>query len=364
MLESRSKTFAPPAETGPGDAVAGVLKDADRLWEAVCDTADGYVAVIDRAGIIRFCNRVEDGFTRDQVVGHSLVRFTLPESTALLLQALNEVFETGKPRSLETTVRRLTGELNYFALQLGPVMVDGRTVAIMAFCRSILPLKESEKALQRERIVLRRLLEIQERERQLISYEIHDGLAQYLTGALMHLHACQYAERTEPATRELDAGIRLVQAAVDEARRLIGGLRPPALDELGIAEAIESLVADARTEIPDVSFEAELSGERLPAALETTIFRIVQESLSNTRRHAAARSAHVRVACAGGRVQVRVSDDGQGFDPSRVPDDRFGLEGIRQRCRLLGVEPRIESAPGKGTTIDVSLPVQPETVPG
>ena len=53
MLESRSKTFAPPAETGPGDAVAGVLKDADRLWEAVCDTADGYVAVIDRAGIIR-----------------------------------------------------------------------------------------------------------------------------------------------------------------------------------------------------------------------------------------------------------------------------------------------------------------------
>ena len=63
-------------------------------------------------------------------------------------------------------------------------------------------------------------------------------------------------------------------------------------------------------------------------------------------------------------MQVRVSDDGQGVDPSRVPDDRFGLEGIRQRCRLLGVEPRIESAPGKGTTIDVSLPVQPETVPG
>jgi PAS domain S-box-containing protein len=361
MLKSPSKTALPSTESPTPDAVADVLQNADRLWEAVCATTDGYLAIVDRAGIIRFCNRVDDGFTRDQVVGHSLTRFTLPESTALLLQALDEVFETGRPRSLETTVRRLTGQLNYFWIQLGPVAIDGRTVAVMAFCRSTLPLKESEQALQRERTVLRRLLEIQERERQLVSYEIHDGLAQYLTGALMHLHACQHAERTEPAARELDASIRLVQAAVDESRRLIGGLRPPALDELGITAAIESLVADARAEISHVSFTTELSGSRLPAALETILFRIVQESLSNARRHSAARSAHVRLTRDGGFVQVHVSDDGQGFDPLRVPEDRFGLEGIRQRCRLLGVEPRIESAPGRGTTIEATLPISPQS---
>ena len=359
MLESPSKTALPSTESPTPDALADLLQNPDRLWEAVCDTTDAYVAVIDRSGIIRFCNRVDDGFTRDQIVGHSFVRFTLPESMALLLRTLEEVFETSSPRSLETTVRRPTGELNYFSIQLGPVTLDGRTVAVLACARSIRPLKESEQALQRERTVLRRLLEIQERERQLVSYEIHDGLAQYLTGALMHLHACQHAERTEPAARELDASIRLVQAAVDESRRLIGGLRPPALDELGITAAIESLVADARAEIANVSFTAEMSGSRLPAALETILFRIAQESLSNARRHSAARSAHVRLTRDGGFVQVHVSDDGQGFDPLRVPEDRFGLEGIRQRCRLLGVEPRIESAPGRGTTIEATLPILP-----
>ena len=361
MLDTSSNTAVPPTASAAVDAMADVLQNADRLWEAVCDTTDGYVAIVDRAGVIRFCNRVDDGVTRDQVVGHSFVSFTLPESTALLLEALDGVFETGRPRSLETTVRRLTGQLNYFSIQLGPVTVDGRTVAVMAFCRSTLSLKQSEQALQRERTVLRRLLDIQERERQLVSYEIHDGLAQYLTGALMHLHACQHAERTEPAARELDASIRLVQAAVDESRRLIGGLRPPALDELGIAAAIESLVADARAEISSVSFAADLAGSRLPAPLETIIFRIVQESLSNARRHAAARSAHVRLTRDGGFVQVHVSADGQGFDPLRVPEDRFGLEGIRQRCRLLGVEPRIESVPGQGTTIEATLPISPQS---
>lgn len=339
------------------ESAAAVLQASGALWDAVCSTSGDYIAIVDRSGVIRFCNRVDEGFTPDQVVGHSIVRFTLPESEQRLLQALNEVFETGEQRSVDTMVSGPAGYVNFFTLHLGPVTAGGRAVAAMICARSTRTLKESEIALQRERTVLRRLLDIQERERQLVSYEIHDGLAQYLTGALMHLHAFQHAGRAEPAGRELDASIRLIEAAVDESRRLIGGLRPPALDELGIAAAVESLVADARTEIADVSFTCDLSGDRLPAPLETTIFRIVQESLSNVRRHAAATAARVRVVRRDGLVDVEVHDDGRGFDPAGVPEDRFGLEGIRQRCRLLGVEPRIESAPGQGTTISVSLPV-------
>lgn len=343
------------------ESAAAVLQASGALWEAVSSTSSDYIAIVDRSGVIRFCNRVDEGFTPDQVVGHSIVRFTLPESEQRLLQALNEVFETGEQRSVDTMVSGPTGYVNFFTLQLGPVTVGGRTVAAMICARSTRTLKESEIALQRERTVLRRLLDIQERERQLVSYEIHDGLAQYLTGALMHLHAFQHAGRAESAGRELDASIRLIEAAVDESRRLIGGLRPPALDELGIAAAVESLVADARTEIADVSFTCDLSGDRLPAPLETTIFRIVQESLSNVRRHAAATAARVRVVRRDGLVDVEVHDDGRGFDPAGVPEDRFGLEGIRQRCRLLGVEPRIESAAGQGTTVAVTLPVSEPT---
>jgi len=209
----------------------------------------------------------------------------------------------------------------------------------------------------RERKLLRRLLEIQERERQLVSYEIHDGLAQYLAGAIMHFQAWQAAFGDHPGAADLNEGMRLLQAAAEESRRLIAGLRPPALDELGIVEAIESLVSDARAEVPEVRFVHDLPGPRLPPALETTIFRIVQESLSNARRHAAAGMVEVAITRAGDIVTVRVRDDGSGFDPAAVPDDRFGLEGIRQRSRLMGGEPRIESAPAAGTTVEVRLPV-------
>jgi PAS domain S-box-containing protein len=356
----------PPAAMPPEEAVPRRPSDADAeevlrdhavLWDAMQRATGEYVAVVDRDGIIRFCNRVDEGFTVDQVVGHSLVRFTVPESSAALGEMLRQVFADGELRSLETTVRRLDGSLNYFSLRLAPIRRGGRTVAVLVCCENIRPLKATEQALTHERNVLRRLLEIQERERQLVSYEIHDGLAQYLAGAIMHLEAFRHASRAAGEAAELTEGLRLLQAAAEESRRLIAGLRPPALDELGIVDAIESLVAEARTEIPDVTFTHALPGQRLTAALETAIFRIVQESLSNARKHAEARSIRIDLSRPAGHVRVRVEDDGRGFDPAAVPEDRFGLEGIRQRSWLLNAEPRIESFPGKGTTVEVVFPV-------
>jgi PAS domain S-box-containing protein len=338
------------------DAVAAVLQDSAELWGTFWRSSGEYITVVDRAGIIRACNRVDDGFSIDQIVGHSLVRFTTPESSAALEATMRRVLDDGELRTLEITVRRLDGDLSFFALRMAPLRRDGRIVAVLMCCENIRPLKNTEQALRRERSVLRRLLEIQEKERQLVSYEIHDGLAQYLAGAIMHLEAHLHAQQgNEP--RELVEGVRLLRAAAAESRRLISGLRPPALDELGIVEAIESLVADARSEIATVEFTYDLPGGRLPAPLETTIFRIVQESLSNTRRHAAARRVRVCVERRAETVHVVVADDGRGFDPSRVPEQRFGLEGIRQRGRLAGAEARIESAPGRGTTIEIDLPI-------
>jgi PAS domain S-box-containing protein len=348
--------IAAPVAAPVDDAVAAVLQDSAELWATIWRTSGEYIAVVDREGIIRSCNRVDDGFSLDQVVGHSLVRFTIPESSAALEATMRQVLDDGELRTVETTVRRLDGDLSFFALRLAPLRRDGRIAAVMVCGENIRPLKNTEQALTRERSVLRRLLEIQENERQLVSYEIHDGLAQYLAGAIMHLEAHLHAQQGhEP--RELVEGVRLLRAAADESRRLISGLRPPALDELGIVEAIESLVADARTEIPTVEFTHALPGDRLPAALETTIFRIVQESLSNARRHAASRRVGVRVERHGDVVRVAVRDDGRGFDPAHVPEQRFGLEGIRQRSRLAGAEAHITSAPGRGSTIEVDLPI-------
>ena len=337
--------------------IDAILADARPLWDAVQRVSGEFIAVVDAAGIMRWCNRVEEGYQIDQVVGHSVIEFTEPESSAKLSEAIRDVIATGAERSLESTIRGLDGEPNVYALRLGPILHEGRTAAVMVCCENIRSLKRTEQVLQHERTVLRRLLEIQERERQLVSYEIHDGLAQYLAGALMHLEAYLYAKPDANESPELEKGTRLLRAAAEESRRLISGLRPPALDELGIVDAIESLVADARAEIPAISFSHSLPGERLPAALETTIFRIVQESLSNARKHAEARVARVAIERVGDTVKITVRDEGRGFDPTAVPSDRFGLEGIRQRCRLFGTDPRIVSVPGKGTTIEAILPI-------
>lgn len=356
----RHKADQPQTVVRPkgGDADDVSRIDTAALWQAVCRVSGDYIAVVDRSGTIRFCNRVDDGWSPEQVMGRSMLDFTMPESTERLHRLIEEVFSTGKEQAVETSVRRPDGGLNYFSLRLGPVLVDGRTAAILVCCENILPLKTSEKSLQHERNLLRRLLKIQERERQLVSYEIHDGLAQYLAGAVMHLEACEHSMGDSAGNRELHEGLRLLRAAVDEARRLISGLRPPALDELGIVDAVDALAGDARAEVPRVEFAHELPARRLPPDVETTIFRIVQESLSNVRRHAHAGSVSVRLEQHGeNQVRIVVQDDGIGFDPSAVADDRFGLEGIRQRAWLLGGEPLITSSPGRGTTVTVTLPI-------
>ena len=178
---------------------------------------------------------------------------------------------------------------------------------------------------------------------------------------MMHLQSLEHAAGPDGASRELNESLRLLGAAVDESRRLISGLRPPTLDELGIIEAVESLVADARIDVPQVFFAHDLPSGRLAAQLETTIFRIVQESLSNARRHAGASRVNVAIEATDPesqpRVRVSIHDNGVGFDPAAVPDDRFGLEGIRQRARMLGSEAAIRSSPGQWTEIEVALPL-------
>lgn len=345
----------PPPHDAPS-AIDAVIHDPATLWDAVQRASGDYIVVVDRNYVVRLVNRVDRGFTPEQVIGQSVLEFTSADSTKPLKRAIDHVFRYAANCSLQTRVRNPEGEVREFSVQLGPVESEGRVAAVIVCSEDITALRETERKLERERGVLRRLIDIQENERQLVAYEIHDGLAQYIAGAIMHIEAHLHVhEHHEPS--DLVAGMRLLREAAEESRRLIGGLRPPALDELGIVEAIESLVADARIEIPQVTFTHTLPDRRLPSPLETMIFRLVQESLNNVRRHAQARSAEVTVELASGGVHVRIRDDGRGFNPATVSEDRFGLEGIRQRCRLTGAEPLIESAPGKGTVIDVVLPL-------
>ena len=210
-----------------------------------------------------------------------------------------------------------------------------------------------------------RLLDLQERERQLVSYEIHDGLVQYLTAGLMHLETFANVDDAADAhsLAEYETATKLIRDGLAEARRLISGLRPPILDEQGVAAALEYLVNEARKDIPDISFANRTLFGRLAAPLEVALFRITQEALSNIRKHSGAKRAQVELLQHGDLVRLRIRDWGCGFDPAKVQEERFGLQGIRQRAHLLGTTAIIESAAGQGTIVVVDFPIVTCTIP-
>ncbi len=209
-----------------------------------------------------------------------------------------------------------------------------------------------------EELLLKHMLRFHERDRQLIAYELHDGLVQYITASQMLLsYLIKSGELPAGEVQEhIKEASRLMQKAVDEARQLISGLRSPILEEMGVVSAISYLIENLPKDGLTIDFSAKVQSERFEPLLEATIYRIVQQAINNIQRHSRANRAKVRLTQKGDWINVEIQDWGIGFDPSGVSEDRFGLQGIRERARLMRGRAVIDSAPGKGTHISVDLP--------
>jgi signal transduction histidine kinase len=217
-----------------------------------------------------------------------------------------------------------------------------------------------EERLRSEQHFLRQLLHAHERDRKLTAYEIHDGLLQYVSGALLHLETL--ANLRPPLAGKgrdaLELATHLLRRSIDEGRRVMSGLRPPILDEEGIVMAVEYLVVEKSEHGKlHVDFTHNVTFDRLDPLLEGTIFRIVQEALHNVQRHSRATKAEVKLIQHDGRLRIEVYDNGVGFAPDEVADDRFGVAGIRKRAALFGGEAQIVSSPGQGTRVVVDMPL-------
>ena len=149
----------------------------------------------------------------------------------------------------------------------------------------------------------------------------------------------------------------MVVATLQDVRRLAVELRPKALDDFGLVPALERLT-EGFSEQTGIAVDLEASRRRAtPAEVETALYRIVQEALTNVAKHAEANAVSIVLTRHGRRVTAVIEDDGRGFDPRRAGQDRFGLQGMRERVALLGGNLRIESQPGAATTLVVQLPV-------
>jgi signal transduction histidine kinase len=205
---------------------------------------------------------------------------------------------------------------------------------------------------------LRRVVAAQELERRRLARELHDETGQALTSILLGLKSVEEAAGPEEA-REAAAALReLVVTTLQDVRRLAIELRPKALDDFGLVPALERLVQtyEGDTGI-SIDLEAQLGPDRLPAEIETLLYRTVQESLTNIIKHAQASKASILLTRRGKGVAAVIEDDGAGFDPSD-PGEGVGLLGMRERLALVGGRLQVESQAGAGTTVVLEVPLQ------
>jgi signal transduction histidine kinase len=203
------------------------------------------------------------------------------------------------------------------------------------------------------------ILEAQEAERSRIARELHDETGSAFTAVLLGLAAIDGAA-TLPEAREASAALRQnASSALENVGRLAFALRPPALDEFGLAPALKDLssVLEERGG-PKVELEIDLpAGMRLPAKLETAVFRITQEALTNVVKHAEATTVRITFACGERSVALAIEDDGRGFSQARGAGGGFGLVGMRERVASVNGSLEIDSTRGAGTRIAVEIPL-------
>jgi two-component system, NarL family, sensor histidine kinase DevS len=208
------------------------------------------------------------------------------------------------------------------------------------------------------RDALRRVVAGQELERRRLARELHDETGQALTSILLGLRSVDEAGSSDDIRSAVGDLRELVVATLQDVRRLAVQLRPKALDDFGLVPALERLVQTfSETSGIEVDLEAQLGEKRLPSEVETTLYRIVQEALTNVVKHAEATTVSILLVRRDASATAVIEDNGRGFDLDEPNPDSLGLEGMRERVELHDGRLTVETSPGAGTTLAVEVPL-------
>lgn len=338
------------------------------FFENLFNDAPVGMAIADRDGRYTKVNRALatfTGYTEDELLKMSYMDLGHPDESNLNAQ-VRENLVSGKQASVQMEKRYIRKDgTSVWGLSVVSAILnkEGKPIQAIGQVLDINQLKKAELALKDSRRRLRALsshqTQLLEAERKHIAQEIHDELGQLLTALRMDVSLLRMAFGENPLIQDKAEQMRrLIDKTIDVVRHIASNLRPAALN-LGLLPAIEWLTRDfsVRWSIP-CSFEADCDDLLLDEATATTVFRVAQESLTNIARHAEATIASIRLYRRNKTLHLSITDNGCGFDMAEANTQKsFGFFGMHERIHAAGGKLVIESAPGKGTTVDMAVPI-------
>lgn len=300
----------------------------------------------------------------------AFLEFVHPDDREAVQEAVNRsLADPSVPYSIEHRVVRPDGRERIVHEQ-GEVTFDdgGRPIRMIGTVLDITERKRVEELLQRSQEELRRLsaqlLSVQEEERKRIARELHDGIGQSLSALkfLLENRLQMMGKNSAPGDLQpLESMIPMLQNAIEEVRQMQTDLRPPTLDDLGIRATLSWFCREYQRIYSGIRIEQEIEVQEneIPHDLKTVIYRVLQEAMNNVAKHSGAKGVRLSLAKKNGWIQLRVEDNGSGFDPRKVLSEErtgygFGLTSMRERTELSGGSFSIESIQGRGTILQAS----------
>ena len=367
QLFDQSQRYVAELETRIAERkqVESALRESEERYRELFENARDAMYVHDLHGTYIRVNKAAErlsGYPREEIVGRNFMEFISPDH----IRHVREHFCTKLAQEGETTYevdvlakdgRRVPVEVSSRA-----IYENGAIIGVQGMARDITERKIAQEALQ---LFSRQLIEAQEDERRRIARELHDQIGQVLTAVKMNLYTVQQVCTSNDTRSYVKDNIEAVDEALRLVRDLSVDLRPPVLDDLGLATAVRwyvdrytrrtGLKVEVRIELPD-------ENERFTREIETACFRIAQEALTNVVRHANATQVTVQLSKEGNDLLLRIKDDGVGFDRETLwhresPAATLGLVSMQERAHAAGGIIEIDSKLSKGTEVWLSLPL-------
>ncbi len=334
---------------------ASEAANSEGRWLSIFENMKDTIMTVSRDCVIQTINRVQQGFTKEDVIGKPVFYFVTPHKAEYIKQNIKKLLKMGSSFEVEDSIHGPDGTDAWYYSVYSPIInATGKIDEFMIITRNITMMKQAEF------IVLNAIIEGQETERKRVSGDLHDGLGQNLSALnlnLMNLESDLKKLKSAKAEKTFVNMRLLLGKAGEEVKSITHNLAPPRLEKDGLVLVIDDYCRQAYINFGvKVGFKSENMDKRLNAALELAVYRMVQELVNNSVKHSGTKKIDVVLKREPNKLVITVSDKGKGFNTAKRSSG-LGLQNINTRAKMHKGEAIINSKPGKGPVVTVNIPL-------